>query len=430
MFVLAGPSVLASPPPPVEVAEGPTLRSQKRKDVEGATPRRGSRKCVKLIVSTPTSRKKGQPTPAPRSSQPEPSPSKGKGKSSSSLGSKADEARDVLVYPSIMDTPSIPNPLPPTILAILRNSYSLTKNPDFSSTGLSLQDWNSLFSQLPPCEQCGPSDNCVYSSSDFFCSPCRSRFPTSRKACSFKNIMRFMQFHQQAKLPPVVAREIVRRRQGADFLASSAISDSQWSAYSSRLIQLSFFRSRPQDLGLSPSDHLTSPARAPSASLVDTSKPNTPIPRRIRRVFKVSNPPDEDDSPLFHAQPLTTPAPSSHSQLPVVTEHEVSFVPSPRAVADSEIVPIAPTRVSERSGGSFSSVRSSWTERNKSLRSVSTQTVQEAREVSHVEEEIVRLYRSLELSFPDEDIETLSDRMVEKALKALENDLVSPHPIA
>ena len=108
----------------------------------------------------------------------------------------------------------------------------------------------------------------------------------------------------------------------------------------------------------------------------------------------------------------------------------MSFVPSPRAVADSEIVPIAPTRVSERSGGSFSSVRSSWAERNKSLRSVSTQTVQEAREVSHVEEEIVHLYRSLELSFPDEDIETLSDRMVEKALKALENDLVSPHPIA
>ena len=250
MFVLAGPSVLASPPPPVEVAEGPTLRSQKRKDVEGATPRRGSRKRVKLIVSTPASRKKGQPTPAPRSSQPEPSPSKGKGKSSSSLGSKADEAREVLVYPSIMDIPSIPNPLPPTILAVLRNSYSLTKNPDFSSTGLLLQDWNSLFSQLPPCEQCGPSDNCVYSSSDFFCSPCRSRFPTSRKACSFKNIMRFMQFHQQAKLPPVVAREIVRRRQGADFLASSAISDSQWSEYSSRLSRLLFFRSRLHDLGL------------------------------------------------------------------------------------------------------------------------------------------------------------------------------------
>ena len=400
MFVLAGPSVLVTTPPAVEVAEGPTLRSQKRRDVEDATPRRGSRKRVRLIVLTPASRKKAPAAPKSGIPSQEPSPSKGKGKASSSLSSQADEAMGSLKYPSIPSVSAIPDPLPSAILAILRNSYSLTKNPDFSFTGLSREAWDLLFSQFPSCEQCSPSDSCVYSPSDFFCAPCRSKFPTTRKACSFKNVMRFLQFHQQARLPPVVALEIVRRRKGSDFLASSAISDSQWATYSARLRQLPFFQSRPSDLGLV-SSHVT-----PSPPfVVDTSKPNTPVPKRIRRVFKVSNPPDEDDSPVFHPSTLVPTPTSFPSALESIPENES----------------VRETQVLEPDLGQASSSMQG------SLTSVSVQTDCELRERSSIELEILRLYKSLEASFPDEDVESLSDRTLERTLKALENDLVSPH---
>ena len=153
------------------------------------SPRRGTRKRVKLLVPTPPSRKKVKLSSGSVTVQSESSPVKGKGKASSSLGSRADEARETLVYPSILNVSSIPDPLPSSISTILRNCYSLTKNPDFASTGLSSRDWDELFSQFPACEQCTSSDHCTYSSSDFFCSPCCSKFLMSRKACSFKNIM-------------------------------------------------------------------------------------------------------------------------------------------------------------------------------------------------------------------------------------------------
>ncbi|KIK53821.1 hypothetical protein GYMLUDRAFT_250010 [Collybiopsis luxurians FD-317 M1] len=151
-----------------------------------------------------------------------------------------------LRYPSISIMDSVPNSLPTGLQPIYEDAYLANLSPEVLDR-IDVKEWRSIFRNYLSCEYCESHNlhsSCSLHPDSLLCSTCEANYPSSKKFCSFKSIFRLLQFHILTKLPLIVAYRIVSSR------GLFIIRGEEWTALTTGLRTVPYYRSHPEELGL------------------------------------------------------------------------------------------------------------------------------------------------------------------------------------